>query len=114
MYSRKEKCGLLSQDPTLHGFFNVLCADREALAACWLENDEEKKMTFGELCSAVNCCAAVISHIGCGKQGGWVGLAVETCRWICLRISSRAVKLSVRNSRGANANAGVVVKSGAT
>ncbi len=81
MYSREEKCGLLSQNPTLHGFFNVLCADREAIAACWLENDEEKDMTFGELCSAVNRCAAVISHVGCGKQGGWVGLAVETCRY---------------------------------
>lgn len=35
-YTRKQKCRLLEEHDSLHGFFKLLCADTEAPAAYWL------------------------------------------------------------------------------
>ena len=79
-YTREEKCGLMEQNSTLRGFFDILCADADAPAAYWLEGEEERSFTFGDLRAAALECAGHVSAANCGSAGEWVGLAVDTCR----------------------------------
>ncbi len=79
-YTRAQKCRLLEEHDSLHGFFDVLCADGEAPAAFWLEDGRECGFSFGELQENVLRCGGQIEGLNCGERGGWVGLALETGR----------------------------------
>lgn len=79
-YTREQKCRLLEEHDSLHGFFDLLCADVEAPAAYWLEGDQECSFSFGQMKENVLRCGGQIEQLGCGKRGEWIGLALETSR----------------------------------
>ena len=79
-YTREQKCRLLEEHDSLHGFFDLLCADAEAPAAYWLEGDQECSFSFGQMKENVLRCGGRIEQLGCGKRGEWIGLALETSR----------------------------------
>lgn len=79
-YTREQKCRLLEEHSSLHGFFDILCADAEATAAYWLEGDQECSFSFGQLKENVLHCGGQIEQLGCGKRGEWIGLALQTSR----------------------------------
>ncbi len=77
--TRSEKCALLEQDMTLRAFFEIACEDRDLPAAVWLDGDEERRYTYGEMHDRALACAERIEASGFGEAGGWVGIAVDTC-----------------------------------
>ena len=78
-YTREQKCRGMEKDPTLRGFFEILCADGSAPAEYWLEDGRERSISFRQLKREVLCCAGRVEELGCGVRDGWVGLAADTC-----------------------------------
>jgi acyl-CoA synthetase (AMP-forming)/AMP-acid ligase II len=79
-YSREQKCILMEKDPTLRGFFDILCADGSAPAMYWLEDGQERSLSFEEFAGEALLCGGRVEALSCGKRGGWVGIAADTCR----------------------------------
>jgi 8-amino-7-oxononanoate synthase/acyl carrier protein len=77
--TREQKCREMEAEPTLRGFFRVLCSDPHAPAAYWLDGDKKCSCTFGELYDNALRCAGRVETLGCGKKDGWVGIAADTC-----------------------------------
>ncbi len=78
-YTWKQKQQELAQTPTLKGFLDLVCADGDAPAICWLDAGEERTLSFTEMREQASRCAALVEQLGCGERGKWVGLAVDTC-----------------------------------
>lgn len=77
---RSEKCALLSRDMTLRGLFEIACLEKEKDTALWLEGEEEKSFSYETLHTRSMACAERIIALAFGMVGGFVGLAVDTCK----------------------------------
>ncbi len=77
--TRSEKCALLEKNPTLQNFFELACEGRDLQAAVWLEDGEERAYTYGDLYARAHALAGRARSAGFGEEGGWVGIAVDTC-----------------------------------
>ncbi|MDR0896535.1 MAG: aminotransferase class I/II-fold pyridoxal phosphate-dependent enzyme [Oscillospiraceae bacterium] len=77
--TRHEKLALLEKDKTLRGFFGLLGADETLPAAIWLDGEAECSYTYGDFRARALACAARVQATGLGEQGGFVGIAVDTC-----------------------------------
>ena len=79
MMTRSEKSSLLQKDMSLRGYFEIVCQEQDLKAAIWLEQEEERHYTYGDLYLRAFACAEYIMETGFGTAGGWAGLAVDTC-----------------------------------
>lgn len=77
--TRSEKTARLEKDMTLRNFFETACDDAALKAAIWLEGDEERFYTYGDLYHRALALAERVTALSFGEERGWVGLAVDTC-----------------------------------
>ncbi len=77
--TRNEKRTLLEKDLTMRGFFEIMCMDTAKQAAVWLDGDNARGYTYGDLHRRAHACAEQVTALSFGRAGGWVGLAVDTC-----------------------------------
>ena len=67
----------LASDKSLDTLYRIIMNYDDSIAACWLENDEEKFMTFSEMGAlADRVGAALHSRVA---EGVWIAIAVDTC-----------------------------------
>ncbi len=76
----QEKTALLKENMNFGHLFEVLCLDKTRTFAIWLEGDEVKTYDYAHLENASFRCAANISASDFGREGGWTGIAVDTCK----------------------------------
>ena len=67
----------LAADKSLETLYRITMSYDDSVIACWLENDEEKFMTFAEMGALTDRCgAALYSRV---SETSWVAIAVDTC-----------------------------------
>ena len=75
------RCETLRQDMTLQNIFNLTVENPERIAAHWLENDQEKSMTFGEYKQRASDFAVYLQKaLGKQNKGRFVAIQVDTCK----------------------------------
>ncbi|MBE5782972.1 MAG: aminotransferase class I/II-fold pyridoxal phosphate-dependent enzyme [Clostridiales bacterium] len=76
---------LLRENMTLENLFNLCCSNEEAVAARYLEGDEERAITYREYKQKTYAVAAALrAAVGEGKKGGFIGIQADTCpEWFC-------------------------------
>ncbi len=76
----------LREQMTLQNLYEIITSDGEQAAARYLENGEEKIITYGQYRLRTDACAACLRHLlGEKKQGGFVGIQLDTCpEWFFL------------------------------
>jgi len=77
LFSRDQKRDLIRVQPTFEELFDVICSDRAATAAVWLEHGREQKYSYEEFRSRVMQCAARISDARFSAPGSWAALSIE-------------------------------------
>ena len=76
-YDVPAHCRRLQENKSLDTLFSIIREYGDETAARWLEGDEERSMTFAELCEKADECAARLYSLA--PDGGWIGISVDTC-----------------------------------
>ena len=78
MHDIARDSALLSQNKTLENLFAITCAHGDALAAIWLEGEEQKHWTFAQM-EQKACAYAAWLHNRL-PDGGFVAISMDTCK----------------------------------
>ena len=76
-YNVQAHSAQLSADKSLETLYRIIMNYDDSVAACWLEGEEERFMTFSEMGALADRCAASLhSRVA---EDTWIGIAVDTC-----------------------------------
>ncbi len=92
----------LRADKSLQTLFSIMTEYQDELAARWLEGDQERSMTYAEMTSRADTCAACLASMA--PEGAWIALSVDTCPewpilfWGILRSGHNALLLDASST----------------
>ncbi len=80
-YDIVARCGELRSDKSLKHIYELTVSYGDAVAAVWLENGEEKHITYAQYEDMTRAYAAFLrSALGEEKQGAYVAISMDTCK----------------------------------
>jgi len=77
-YDILRDCALLEKNKSFSNLFDIICSHSDIPAAIWLENDEEKSLTFSQLSKLSDNYAARLSELF--GNGGRVCISLDSCK----------------------------------
>ena len=76
-YDVKAVTDRLRTDKSLNTLFSVMRDYDQEIAARWMDREEERSMTFAELASRADRCAACLYSLA--PEDSWIAISVDTC-----------------------------------
>lgn len=78
MHDIARDSALLSRNKTMENLFTITCAHGDALAAIWLEGEEEKHWTFSQI--GEKACSYAAWLLNRLPRAGYVAISMDTCK----------------------------------